>query len=60
MSVKPTGLRRYRCITFTHGGFGRSLPAEIAVLELEETNTDTGEASWRCATYSDLTEEPPK
>lgn len=51
---KQTGGRRYRCASITLGGFGRSLASEIVTLELEELDDDTGELSWRNATYDDV------
>jgi translation initiation factor IF-1 len=52
-----TGRERYRCVSLSLGGYGRSLSSDHVILELEEQDDDTGDLSWRYATYEDL--EPP-
>jgi hypothetical protein len=49
-----TGGKRYRCSSISQGGYGRSLFSEIVILELEEQDDDTGDISWRYATYADV------
>ena len=49
-----TGSERYRCTHVSLGGYGRSLTTEIVILELEERDDDTGDLSWRYATYEDV------
>jgi hypothetical protein len=49
-----TGGKRYRCSSISQGGYGRSLFSEIVILELEEQDDDTGDISWRYATYEDV------
>jgi hypothetical protein len=51
---KVTGGERYRCIGVNPGGYGRSLATEVVILELEEQDDDTGDLSWRYATYEDV------
>jgi hypothetical protein len=52
-----TGGKRYRCSSISQGGYGRSLFSEIVILELEEQDDDTGDISWRYATYEDVMPE---
>lgn len=49
-----TNHKRYRCVSVSLGGFGRSLASEHVILELEEQDEHTGDLSWRYATYDDL------
>lgn len=53
MKVK-TGRERYRCISVSLGGYGRSLSSDHVILELEEQDEATGDLTWRYATYEDL------
>lgn len=49
-----TGRERYCCTHVSLGGYGRSQTTEIVILQLEERDDDTGDLSWRYATYEDL------
>lgn len=53
---KLTGRERYRSVSVSLGGFGRSQSSDHVILELEEQDDDTGDLSWRYATYEDLSE----
>lgn len=55
-----TGGERYRCVSVTLGGYGRSLSSDLVILELEEQDDDTGDLSWRYATYADVLKDPMK
>jgi hypothetical protein len=49
-----TGVERFRCTQVSLGGYGRSRSTEVVILELEERDDDTGELSWRYATFADV------
>ena len=52
-----TGRERYRCISVSLGGFGRSRASDHVILELEEQDDDTGLLTWRYATCDDITKD---
>lgn len=49
-----TGRERYRCISVSLGGFGRSRASDHVILELEEQDDVTGNLTWRYATCEDI------
>ena len=52
-----TGRERYRCVSVSLGGFGRSQASDHVILELEEQDDDTGLLTWRYATCEDIIKE---
>jgi hypothetical protein len=52
-----TGAGRFRCTHVSLGGYGRSRSTELVILELEEQDDDTGDLSWRYATFEDMVKE---